>query len=226
MSSEKKKKMAFKKADGKKEFHHSNSLTSSSKVQPADDMADMAAVNPNAEGVTSPDGSPAGALPLVHTGSKSYQGSIVIPPPQRPITVQQFPPQNLQQRGNWPQQQYQMPVYVIPNQQPQVQLHCQAPSVHFTPTPFQTQGQPLQQTQGQFVAQPYQQGHVPMPQYPQTGVPVYGNQVVAGSHHPHVLTRAQSLPSPPVAGNYFMQLYPTPPPPLPIVIAGSVEPVN
>ena len=191
LSTEKKKKIAFKKADGKKEIHHSSSLTSSSKVQPADDMADMAAVNPNAEGITSPVGSPAAPLPV----SISSQGNITIPPPPR----QQIPAQNMQQRGNWPQQQYQMAGYVVPNQQPQVQLHCQAPPGHFIPAPFPTPGQPPVQVQGQFVTQPYQ-GHYPVPQYPQAGgtpaqAVVYGNQVVAGSHHPHVLTRAQSLPS-------------------------------
>ncbi|XP_078375178.1 uncharacterized protein LOC144658600 isoform X2 [Oculina patagonica] len=177
------KKMAFKKADGKKE--HNNSLTSSSKVQPAE-MVDMAAVNPDTEGITSPVGSPAVNLP----GTNVYPGNVVIPPPPRPVTLQQLPPQHLQQRANWPQQQQQMAaVYVVPTQQP-----------HFIPAAFQSPGPPPQQiVAGQFVAQPYQQGHFAVPQYHQAGgTPVqgvvYSGQIVAGPHA-HVLTRAQSLPS-------------------------------
>lgn len=189
--------MGFKKADGKREFHHSNSLTSSSKVQPADDLADMAAVNPDAEGVTSPVESPAVIGPVSPTGSKSYQGNIIIPPPPRAATPQQIQPQNLQQRGNWHQQQYQVAGYVMPNQQPQVQLHGQVPPGHFMQSPFQSPGQATQQIQGQYIPQSYQ--------YSQPGgVPVYGNQVVAGSHHTSVLTRTQSLPpSASHAGNSF-----------------------
>ncbi|XP_078375123.1 uncharacterized protein LOC144658558 isoform X2 [Oculina patagonica] len=182
-TAEKKKKMAFKKADGKKE--HNNSLTSSSKVQPAE-MVDMAAVNPDTEGITSPVGSPAVNLP----GTNVYPGNVVIPPPPRPVTLQQLPPQHLQQRANWPQQQQQMAaVYVVPTQQP-----------HFIPAAFQSPGPPPQQiVAGQFVAQPYQQGHFAVPQYHQAGgTPVqgvvYSGQIVAGPHT-HVLTRAQSLPS-------------------------------
>lgn len=40
---DKKKKMIFKKADGRKDVHHNSSITGSSKVQPAE-MVDMAAV--------------------------------------------------------------------------------------------------------------------------------------------------------------------------------------
>ena len=187
---EKKKKMAFKKADGKKDVHHNSSLTSSSKVQPAE-MVDMAAVNPDPDGITSPVGSPAGILP----GTNVYQGNIVIPPPPRPVALQQVPSQHLQQRGNWPQQHQQQQqqmaaVYMVPAQQP-----------HFIATPFQSPGPPPQQIPGQFVAQPYQQGHYAVPQYHQTAGPpvqgvVYSGQVVTGSQvHGHVLTRAHSLPT-------------------------------
>lgn len=209
LSTEKKKKTAFKKGDGKKEVHHNSSLTSSCKVQPADDMADMAAVNPNAEGITSPVGSPMVPVTLVPPGSTNYpQGNIIILPPPRPLTLQQIPSQNLQQRGNWPQQQYQVAGFVVPNQQPQVQLHGQVPSAHFVPATFQSPGHPPQQMQGQFVAQPY----VPQYQVSQYTQPsgnpvqgaVYSGQVVPGSHHPHVLNRAQSLPaSASSAGNYY-----------------------
>ena len=179
--------MAFKKADGKKE--HNNTITGSSRVQPAE-MADMAAVNPDTEGITSPVGSPVINIP----GTNVYQGqtclqNIVIPPPPRPVTLQQLPPQQLQQ-ANWPQQQQQMAaVYMVPTQQP-----------HFIPTAFQSQGQPPQQIPGQFVGQPYQPGHYVVPQYHQaSGTPVqgvmYSGQVVVGPHPTHVLNRAQSLPT-------------------------------
>lgn len=183
--------MTFKKADGKKE--HNNSLTSSSKVQPAE-MVDMAAVNPDPEGLTSPVGSPAVNL----TGTNVYPGNIVIPPPPRPGTLQQLPPQHMQQRTNWPQQQQQMTaVYMVPTQQP-----------HFVPATFQSPGPPPQQVPGQFVAQPYQQGHFAVPQYRQAGgTPVQGvvytGQVVAGTHPANVLTRTQSLPSSATPGGSY-----------------------
>ena len=191
--------MPFKKTDGKKEVHHNSSLTSSCKVQPADDMADMAAVNPNAEGITSPVGSQAVPVALAPPGSTNYQGNIIILSPPRPIALQQIPPQNLQQRGNWPRQQYQVAGYVVPNQQAQVQLHGQVPTAHFVPATFQSPGHPPQQMQGQFVAQPYVPQYQ-VSQYPQpSGSPVqgavYGGQVVSGSHHAQVLNRVQSLPA-------------------------------
>ena len=187
--------MAFKKADGKKE--HNNSITSSSKVQPAE-MADMAAVNPDADGITSPVGSPAINLP----GTNIYQGqsclqNIIIPPPPRPV-AQQLPPQHLQQKANWPQQQQQIAaIYMVPTQQPQ-----------FIPTAFQSPGPPPQQIPGQFVGQPYQPGHFVVPQYHQAGgTPVqgvvYSGPVVAGPHPTHVLTRAQSLPPSATPGGIY-----------------------
>ena len=184
---DKKKKMTFKKADGKKDVHHNSSITGSSKVQPAE-MVDMAAVNPDPDGITSPVGSPAVTVP----GTGVYPGNIVIPPPPRSTAIQQVPSQHLQQRGNWPQQsQQQMPaVYMVPAQQ-----------AHFITTPFQSPGPPPQQMSGQFVTQSYQQGHYAGAQYHQTipvGPPVqgvvYSGQVIAGSHHGNVLARTQSLP--------------------------------
>ena len=192
--------MAFKKADGKKEHTGNSSVTGSSKVQPAE-MADMAAVNPDTEAITSPVGSPAINLP----GANVYQGqtclqNIVIPPPPRPVALQQLPPQHLQQRANWPQQQQQMAaVYMVSTQQP-----------HFIPTAFQSPRPPPQQIPGQFVGQPFQPGHFVVPQYHQaSGAPVqgvvYSGQVVAGPHPTHVLTRAQSLPpSAAPGGNYYL----------------------
>lgn len=186
-SADKKKKMTFKKADGRKDVHHNSSITGSSKVQPAE-MVDMAAVNPDPDSITSPVGSPAVIIP----GTGVYPGNVVIPPPPRPMAVQQVPSQHLQQRGNWPQQPRQQTpaVYMVPAQQ-----------AHFIATPFQSPGPPTQQIPGQFVAQSYQQGHYAVPQYHQTipvGPPVqgvvYSGQVVAGSHHGNVLTRTQSLP--------------------------------
>lgn len=195
-SAEKKKKSGFKKADGKREVHHN----SSSKVTPADDLADMAAVNPNTEEISSPVGTPAVPSPFVPSGSTSFQGNIVVIPPPRPMTLQQIPPQNVAQReNNWPQQQYQMAGFVLPQQLPQQpQLHCQAPAAHFIPANFQIPHQPLQQMQGQFVAQPYHQiSQYQVPQYPtSSGMPVqgvaYGTQV---SGHTQRMTRTQSLPT-------------------------------
>ena len=187
--------MAFKKTDGKKE--HNNSITGSSKVQPAE-MADMAAVNPDTEGITSPVGSPAVNLP----GTNIYQGNIVIPPPPRAVALQQLPSQHLQQRAKWPQQQQQMAaVYMVPTQQPQ-----------FIPATFQSPRPPPQQIPGQFVGQPYQQGHFVVPQYHQaSGIPVqgvvYSGQVVAGPHPTHVLTRAQSLPHSATPGGLYLLFF-------------------
>ena len=196
-STDKKKRGTFKKADGKREGHHNTSLTSSSKIMPADDMADMAAVNPNAEAMSSPVGTPVVASPFAAPVSGGYQGNMVIIPPQRPITLQQLPTQNVTQReaGNWgPQQQYPITGFVVPLQQPQAQLHCQAPVAHFIPANFQGTSQPLQQIQGQFVPPKYHQA----PQYPTgSGMPLqggfYSGQAVPGNAHG--MTAAQSLPT-------------------------------
>ncbi|XP_029187078.2 ralBP1-associated Eps domain-containing protein 1-like isoform X2 [Acropora millepora] len=194
---DKKKRATFKKADGKREGHHNTSLTSSSKIMPADDMADMAAVNPNAEAMSSPVGTPVVPSPFAAPVSGGYQGNMVIIPPQRPVTLQQLPTQNVTQReaGNWgPQQQYPITGFVVPLQQPQAQLHCQAPVAHFIPANFQGTSQPLQQIQGQFVPPKYHQA----PQYPTgSGMPLqggfYSGQAVPGNAHG--MTAAQSLPT-------------------------------
>ena len=188
--------MGFKKADGKREFHHSNSLTGSSQVHPPDDLADVAAVNPDAEGLTSPVESPAVIGRVPSPAPKSYQGNIIRPQP-RAATPQQIEPYYLQQRENWHQTQYQVAGYVMPNQQPQVQPHGQAPPGHFMQSSFQSPGQATQQIQGQYIPYPYQH---PEPDR----VLVFSNEVVARSHYTSVLTKTDPLPpSAFYAGNSF-----------------------
>ena len=165
-------------------------------MQPPDDLADVAAVNPDAEGLTLPVESPAVIGRVPSPGSKSYQGNIIRPQP-RAATPQQIEPHYLQQRENWHQTQYQVAGYVMPNQQPQVQPHGQAPPGHFMQSSFESPGQAAQQIQGQYIPYPYQ--------HPQPGgVLVFSNEVVAGSHHTSVPARTNPLPpSAFYAGNSF-----------------------
>lgn len=201
-SIDKKKRSTFKKADSKREGHYNSSLTSSSKVMPADDMADMAAVNPNAEARSSPVGTPVVPSPFTPPVSGVYQGNMIVLPPPRPSALQQLPTQNVMQReaGNWgSQQHYPVAGFAVPQQHPQAQLHCQAPVAHFVPANFQVTSQPFQQIQGQFVPPTYHQApQYQVPEYQAgSGMPVqgvvYGRQAVPG--HAHEMTAAQSLPT-------------------------------